>query len=79
MTETKVTKTLYATQYKREGEDWKDSEWTTGGIYRLEEALSLLHQARETNNKTVALGFKHREYRLVKRTYFVTTEIVEES
>lgn len=82
MSEVKITKIKYVIQYKDSTNNWTTSDWNDGVMFKadLTKMLSLLRNARENMARCVTAtnGLTHKEYRLVKQTHSITTEVVDE-
>lgn len=85
MTETRTTKIKYIIQYKDQGtEDWMQSDWTAGlsdnKTCDIDYMLALLKRARESMARCIAVNNRltNKEYRLLKQTHSITTEVVDE-
>lgn len=75
MTETRIKKVKYVIEYRIDGGKWAKSNWNKGVMFSsdLTKMLSLLQDAHRNNHWQ---GSK--EYRLIKETHSVTSEVVNE-
>lgn len=81
MTETKIT---YIIETRTNDGNWLLSDYTINNqeIDDIDKARLLIKQARDHNQICIRavprLKLENREYRLVKQTYSITTEVVDE-